>query len=903
MFERELAVNQLRILMWRIAGLFGKEQRDSQLEEELEAHLEMLTEENMRQGMEPEEARRAARVELGGAEQIKEAVREQRGLPFLEELGADINFALRMMQKNLGFTAAAVLCLMLGIGATTGIFTVVNAVLLRPLPYVHPDRLVRIYTEFPTFPNGGLHRFTISGPEILDLQGDTHSWASLDAWATTGANLQGETRPVRVTAARVGGGLLNSLGVAPIAGRLIADSDDKPGAPLVEDISYGTWKSVYGGDATAVGRDSTIDGRKVSIIGVMPPGFEFPPGAAQDPASVWVPLQLDPANPGNRGGHNYNLIGRLRDGVTAAQAQAELASLVNAYGAHHTAGVHSFDPVNHTIVSYPLQSEVVASVRPALLMLLGAVAFVLLIASVNVANLLLARAEARRREIAIRGALGAGTGRLARQFVTEGILLALFGAILGLGLAYAGVRLVQLTNAGGIPRADEITMDWHVLAFTLVTSILVGAVFGLAPLASLATSGIGSTLKDAGGSTTSAAGAQLFRRVLVVGELAMALVLLIGCGLMLQAFWKLQRVQTGMAPNRVITMRISLPGGIYSDRAKIASFWNLLEARITHLPGEKSGALVAGLPPVRNPNMNDTKIEGFVRRTGGPIENVDFYQSVSKDYFATMGIRLIDGRLFDQRDTANAPTAVIINRTMAETFWPNQNAIGRHLRVTADKNSWDTVVGVVDDVKNAGLDRPAGTELYLSLDQSAPFGNGEMYAVLQAQSGNPEVLTGEVRSLLNELDPSVALSDVRMMDDVVAAAQSRPRFLSLLLSIFSVVALAIATVGIYGVISYSVARRTKEFGMRMVLGAQGGDVLSLVMKQGVAMVIVGMAAGLIAAIALTRFMTSVLFGVAATDLRTFVSVTAVLASVALAACWIPAKRATKVDPMVALRHE
>ncbi|MGH9742001.1 MAG: ABC transporter permease, partial [Candidatus Acidiferrum sp.] len=586
-------------------------------------------------------------------------------------LRQDMQFALRMMRKNLGFTAAAVLCLMLGIGATTGIFTVVNAVLLQPLPYSHPDQLIRIYTEFPTFPNGGLHRFWTSGPEFLDLRRDTHSWKSLDAWTSGGVNLAGKTDPVRVTAAYVSGGLLESLGIAPVAGRLIDPSDDVTGANVVADISYGTWQTVFAGDSNVVGRETRLDGRKCTIIGVMPKGFEFPPGE-QDPVKVWTALQLDPANPGGRGSHRYYLLGRLKPGVSAAQAQGELASLVQSYGEKRAPHTHSFDPKNHTIVSFPLQAEVVSSVRPALLFLMGIVGCVLLIACVNVANLLLARAEARRREIAIRGALGASLSRLARQFVTEGILLALFGGVLGVALAYAGIRLVQLTNAGGLPRADEISVDWRVLVFALATSVITGILFGLAPLATLIVSGISGSLKDTAGSTTAAAGAQLFRGALVVLELAMALLLLISCGLMLRAFWKLQEVHTGLRPDNVITMRISLPSGTYTDAAKITDFWTRLDGRLTNLPGVKSAALVSGLAPQRPPNMNDTDIEGFVKTEGGPIENVDFYQAVSKDYFTTMGIRLMEGRLIDERDGPEAPPVVIINKTMALTFWPHQ---------------------------------------------------------------------------------------------------------------------------------------------------------------------------------------------------------------------------------------
>ena len=814
-------------------------------------------------------------------------------------LRQDVQFALRMMRKNLGFTTAAVLCLMLGIGATTGIFTVVNAVLLQPLPYAHPEQLVRVYTEFPTFPNGGLHRFWTSGPEFIDLKRDTHSWATLDAWVAGGANLAGKTQPVRVTAAYLSGRLLETLGVSPIKGRLISASDDVPGAAVVADISYGTWQSTFAGDPNIVGRETRLDGFECTIIGVMPKGFQFPPGE-QDPPQVWTALQLDPAKPGGRGSHNYYLLGRIKPGVSAAQAQGELAALVQSYGEHKAPKTHSFDPENHTIVSFPLQAEVVSSVRPALLVLLGAVAFVLLIASVNVANLLLARAEARRREIAIRGALGASLARLARQFVTEGILLAFCGGMLGVALAFGGVRLVQLTNAGGIPRADEIAMDWRVLAFTLVMSLVTGVFFGLAPLAPLIVSGISESLKDTAASTTAAAGAQLFRRALVAGELAMALVLLIGCGLMLRAFWKLQEVHTGLRPDNVITMRVSLPSGTYTDNAKITEFWTRLDGRLISLPGVQSAALVSGLAPMRRPNMNDTDIEGFVMTKDGPIQNVDFYQAVSKDYFAAMGIRLMDGRLFDDRDGKDAPQVVIINQAMAKTFWPNQNPVGRRVRPGKD---WCTVIGIVDDVKNAGLDRPAGTELYLPYRQPAGEGNTDMFVVMRAQAGDPRSLAGEVRQQMNDIDPSLPLADVRLMEDVLSRAQARPRFLTLLLTLFSAVALAIATVGIYGVVSYSVARRTKEFGLRMVLGAQTGDVLGLVMKQGAGMIAIGVAFGLLLAVFLTRLMASLLFAVPPTDPATFASVTAVLFGVALAACYIPARRATKVDPIQTLRYE
>ena len=820
----------------------------------------------------------------------------------METLWLDLKHAARMLIKNPSFTLAAVLCLTLGIGATTGIFSVVNAVLLRPLPYAQPERLVRVYTEFPTFPGGGLHRFWISAPEFLDLRRDLKSWDSVDVWDEGGSNIAGVAQPLRVNASYVSGGLLNGLGVSPMMGRAITPADDVPGAPLVADISYGLWKSAFGGDAQVIGRNTQLDGRQCTIIGVMPQGFEFPPGEV-NAAQVWTPLQIDPAKPGGRGSHNYYLLGRLKTGVTAAQAQSELTAYVKASGDAHPPGPkqHYFNPKFHTLVSYPLRAEVVSGVRPALLMLLGAVGFVLLIACVNVANLLLARAEARRREIAIRSALGADLWRLARQFITEGLLLSSLGAVFGLLLAFAGMRLIQVTNAGSIPRAAEIGVDVHVLLFTIGAAFLTGVLFGLAPIIPLALQDLQDSLKDTVGSSTSTATAQGFRRVLVAGELSLALVLLIGCGLMIKGFWKLQQVHTGLNAENVLTMSVALPEASYPKNEQVDAFWTRLEEKMAQLPGVESSAVAYGLPPFRRPNMNDTKIEGFVQKQGGPVENVDFYQVISDGYFKTMGIRLMEGRLFDQRDGKDAPQAAIVNQTMARTFWGNESPIGHRLQPSGLQD-WCTVIGMVEDVKNAGLDKPAGTEVYLPYTQKVGTGTRDASVLLRSR-GDVGALANGVRQEVRALDPGIPVSHVRTMEEVLSTAQSRPRFLTMLLTMFSAVALMIATIGIYGVISYSVVRRSKEFGLRMALGAQTGNILGLVMKQGVWLTAAGVILGLAAALGLTRLMASLLFGVQPTDALTFVSVSALLALVALVASYIPARRATEVDPMKALRYE
>jgi putative ABC transport system permease protein len=813
----------------------------------------------------------------------------------------DLRHAARMLVKNPGFTLTAVLCLALGIGATTAIFSVVNAVLLRPLAYRQPEKLVRIYTEFPTFPNGGLRRFWTSAPEFLDLRRDTNSWETLDAWSNDGATIAGLIQPVRVTASFVSGGMLQTLGVQPVIGRLITPADDAPSASVVEDISYGLWKTEFGGDKSILGKETYRNGQPSTIIGVMPRGFEFPPGEV-DPSQVWSTLQIDPAKPGGRGSHYLYLLGRLKPGVTAAQAQSELEAYERALGAQHKGDhEHYFNPTNHTLVSFPLQSEVVSSVRPALLMLLAAVGFVLLIACVNVANLLLARAESRRREIAIRSALGAGLSRLASQFVTEGVLLSACGALIGLALAFGGLRLIQLTNAGNLPRAGEIGIDLRVLLFTTAAALLTGILFGMAPMFSVVVKNLQDSLKDTVSSTTVNVGAKGFRKLLVAGELAMALLLLIGCGLMIRGFWKLQEVRTGINAENVITMKIALPGSTYSKAEQSDQFWRRLDEKITGLPGVTSAAIGSGLPPVRPPNMNDTKIEGFVHKQGGPIENVDYYNVVSKDFFKTLGIRLMDGREFDDRDVKGSPDVVIVNQTMARTFWGNESPLGRRIQ-PGMSGPMCTIIGVVEDVKNAGLDKPTGTEIFLPYAQEQASGNRAASVFLRSH-GDPSSLANAVRTEVRSIDPMIPVTNVQTVEQVLVSAQSRPRFLTLLLVLFSTVALIIATVGIYGVISFSVARRSKEFALRMALGAQQKDVLGLVMKQGALLTLFGIAAGVFGAFALTRLMASLLFGVPPTDAATFISVSALLAVIALCASFIPAQRATRVDPMQALRHE
>jgi len=517
-----------------------------------------------------------------------------------------------------------------------------------------------------------------------------------------------------------------------------------------------------------------------------------------------------------------------------------------------------------------------------------------------VANLLLARAEARQREIAIRKAMGAQVGRLARQFITEGIALSLTGAIFGVGFAYASLRFITGANAASIPRANEIHVDTTVLAFALLAAVVTGVAFGLAPLAQIIASNLHDTLKSATRTTGSVASGR-FRHALVVTELALALILLIGTGLMVRAFWKLQEVHPGFQPDRLLTMRVSLPQPTYPSPMQTSQFWTTVQQRAATLPGVESASFINGLPPMRQIQANDTQIEGFVQRKDGPIQNMDYWQFAGPHYFETMGIRLMDGRYFDDRDGAGAPLAAIVNQTTARTYWPGESALGHRLRL-GFRGDWRTIVGVVEDVKNAGLDKPAGTELYIPAAQGADFGMRTGYLVVRTKS-EPESMIGASRRVIQQLDPSLPVSAVRTMDEVMSTVQARPRFLTLLLTTFAGVALVLAAVGIYGVISYSVAQRTNEFGIRIAIGASQSDVLRMVLKQGLMLGAIGVLVGAAGALALTRLIRGLLFGISSFDPATFLIMAAVLTLVTIAACLAPARRATRVDPMVALRYE
>jgi putative ABC transport system permease protein len=694
--------------------------------------------------------------------------------------------------------------------------------------------------------------------------------------------------------------------VQPLRGRRFAPADSAPGAEDVAVISYTTWKTDFAGDESLLGRVVQMDGTPTRIVGIMPPGFDV----HDERIEVYLPLTLDPKTlPNRRGNHFLFLIGRLKRGVSPQQAAADLEAMLPQWRAL-SGNKHAPDPNNHRMQLAPLKSDVVGGIGAALWVLQGAVGFVLLIACANLANLLLARAESRQKEFAVRSALGASRWRLLRQFLTEGVLLALIGGMVGAAVGYAGLQAMLRANPESIPRAVEITLDPRVLVFTIAVSVLTGVLFGMAPLLHLRERAVTVSLKDGGNRATAGAGRARVRSTLVMSEVALAVVLVVGAGLLLRSFQKLMAVDAGFGRTNLVTFGLVLPNTTYPKPEDRVAFFTRTVDRIRQLPGVTNAAAMRGLPPKRDVDANDTDFDGYMAPTDprqGPAENVDYYQFVSLDYLKTMGIPVIEGRGFEQTDLTGAP-AVLVNETLAKTFYGFRkiDPIGQRVKPGFGPDiPWLTIVGVIRDVKQGGVGQRTGTELYFLNDQAARFvqyAPANMNVVVRSSLSFDE-LAREIRRIVNSADPTLPIVKMRTMDQVFEEAASRPRFLAELMGIFAGLALALAAIGTYGILSYSVSERSREIGIHMALGATRGGVLGMVLGQGMRLTIAGLVAGLLASVGLTRLLQAQLFNVKPTDPVTLGAVTVFIAAVALVACFLPAHRATRVDPMIMLREQ
>jgi putative ABC transport system permease protein len=822
----------------------------------------------------------------------------------------DVRYGVRVLVKTPGFTLVAVITLGLGIGANTAIFSVVNAVLLRPLPFPQPERLAMVNT---TNLSRGSTNFGTSMPDFRAWRERNHAFDKMAAFSTRSFNISGTTEPERVPGAQVSADMFDLLAVPPARGRAFTAEDEIFGKHHVVIVSDALWQRRFGLETDLTDQTMTLNGERYTIVGVMPRSFQFP-----DPTiALWTPLAVADGDERNtRGNYWLSVIARLKPNIATQQAQAELDGVFRQLEQED----RLFGGFSAQVV--PLHDATVGGVKTALLVLLAAVGLVLLIACANVANLLLARAAARQREIAIRTALGAGRGRLIWQLLTESLLLGLAGGALGLLLAVWGVAL--LVGLGpNVPRLAEIGFDPAVLAFTFGLALVTSVIFGLVPALQASKTDLNETLKESGRSSTGGARRRVLGNSLVVSEVAISFVLLIGAGLMINSLLHLQRVNPGFRTDHILTMQIALPPKYARDRPELtAGFFKQLNERVKALPGVEAAGLTTGLPLTNSGWGKIFTVEDRpAPKSLDEIPNVQ-YEQVSADYFGALGIPILRGRAFTERDTRDTAPAAVINETFARRFFADEDPIGKRLFLGPPEQLVPpdilaalppgfrflrfTIIGVIGDVRQSGLNQPVVTEIYTLHEQelASKFANPSNYMYLAVRTaGEPSSLVGAIRHEVQQLDPEQPIADVATMEELLATSLSQSRFSTLLLGVFAGVALLLAAVGLYGVISYSVEQRTHEIGIRVALGAQSGDVLKLVVRQGLTLTIAGVAIGLGASLLVTRVMTSLLYGVTATDPLTFAIIPLLLTGAALAASFIPARRATKVDPMVALRYE
>jgi predicted permease len=814
----------------------------------------------------------------------------------------DLRDAIRGFARNRGFVAAAVVSLALGVGANTAIFSVASALLLRPLPYQDADRLTILWNRSPGL---GISEDWFSTAQYFDIRTASQSFEQVAIAIGGNDNLTGDGEPERIGTIRVSSNLLPMLGSRPVFGRLFTADEDVPGGTGVAILNYGTWMRRYGGDPQVVGRRLTVNGQFYQIVGVLPESFslrqEVMPtlGRAAD-AEIVLPLALGPQAATIRNREDYNIVAKLKPGVSIGQAQAEMDALTARLRRDHP----DFYPPNGglTFGVVPLQEQVVGNVRRSLVVLIGAVGFVLLIACANVANLLLARALARQKEIAVRTALGASRARIVRQLLTESVLLALAGGALGLLFSLWSVSWIKTLGSASVPRLHEIAIDGPVLAFTLALSLASAIVFGLVPALRAADLDLNEHLKEGTRGATLGARGQRTRRLLVVAELALSVMLLIGAGLLVRSFARLQQVPPGFTADNVLTLELTMTGRKYGDVQIVLDTYRQLWQRFARLPGVTSSGGVSALPLSQMMAWGPITVEGRTPAVGEAFINAD-QRIVAGDYFRAMEIPLKRGRLFTEQDTRTTPRVVVVDEYMAQQLWPNGDAVGKRIRtggIDANPNApWITVVGVVGRIKQDTLDSESRMAMYLAHGQ---YGTRAMNVVLRS-GVEPTGLAAAARKEIRELDPDLPVYNVRTMTERVDASLARRRFSMLLLSIFAALASGLAAVGIYGVVAYFVSQGTRELGIRMALGASPAGIRALVVRQALVIVSSGVAIGLAGALIVARLMQSLLFGIGATDPLTFASIPALLAFVALVASYVPARRASHIDPMLALRHE
>jgi putative ABC transport system permease protein len=812
----------------------------------------------------------------------------------MQTLWQDLRFGARMLMKQPGFTLIAVLTLALGIGANTAIFSVVNAVLLRPLPFAESERIVAIGSTYPANRNtfGAL-----SYPDFADFQAQNTAFERMAMYSVRGFQMTGESGGVRFRGAVAGSELFPVLGVSPLLGRTFMPDEDKAGGGRVVVLSHNAWQNRFRGDAQIIGRSISLNGESYTVVGVMPPGFQFP--IQVEPVEMWANFAVDREGAmspsAQRGNHYLEAVGRLKPGVTVAQAETQLISLAAQLEKQYPSDNHGF-----SVKAASLLSRLTGDIRDSLWVVFAAVGCVLLIACANVANLLLARAAQRRREMAVRIALGAGRWRVMRQLLTESLLLALLGGGLGVLLAAFGTEALIAITPDNIPRMAEVSVDGRVLWFTLLTATATGLLMGLVPAWQATQADLQSVLKEGGRNLSG--GRATVRNALVIAEVALAVILLVGAGLLLNSFARLLRVNPGFNASRLLTMRVGLPSGTYAKAADSAAFHDRLLSQLEGLPGVTAYSTVAPLP-LTNSNLNvGFGIEGRPNNTGRNFPHDTRLAVVGAGYFAAMGIALKQGREYTMRDSLYAPQVALINETFAKTFFPNENPLGKRINpaISADDRPLPMreIIGVVADIKSRSLNAAVEPEVYLHYPQCPALGS---FSIVLRTQQNPQSLTNAVRDKINQLDRAVSLGQIRTLDSYVSETVAQPRFNGLLTGLFALLALSLTALGLYGVISYSVVQRTPEIGLRMALGAQTRDVLKHVLGQGMKLVFIGAAIGLAGAFVAARALKSMLFGVNPADPLTFAAVTIFLAFVAFAACWIPARRATKVDPMIALR--